>query len=103
MVAVSLVPVGSAFGMNWGNLSELLIGAAGDQERDRVATLLPTAQAAGFGIGAALMGLIANHAGFADATTRTEVQHVMVVVFTAATAIALPAAFAAYRVVNAQR
>jgi MFS family permease len=103
MVAVSLVPVGSAFGMNWGNLSELLIGAAGDQERDRVATLLPTAQAAGFGIGAALMGLIANHAGFADATTPTEVQHVMVVVFTAATAIALPAAFAAYRVVNAQR
>jgi MFS family permease len=103
LVAASLIPVGAAFGMNWGNLSELLIGAADDDERDRVAALLPTAQTAGFGIGAALMGLIGNLAGFADASTAESVQHVMVVVFTAATAVALPAAVAAYQVVSARR
>ncbi len=98
LVAFSLVPVGAAFGMNWGNLSELLIGAAKPDERDRVATLLPTAQAAGFGIGAALMGVIGNFAGFADASSVGDVQHVMTVVFTAATLVALPAAVAAYHV-----
>ncbi len=103
LVALSLLPVGAAFGMNWGNLSELLIGAAEDGERDRVAALLPTAQTAGFGIGAALMGLIGNLAGFANATSPADVQKVMVVVFASATVIALPAAFAAYRVVNARR
>ncbi len=103
LVALSLLPVGSAFGMNWGNLSELLIGAAAPEERDRVAALLPTAQTAGFGIGAALMGLIGNLAGFAEASGPTDVQQVMVVVFTAATLIALPAAFAAFRVVSVRR
>ena len=103
LVAVSLIPVGAAFGMNWGNLSELLIGAAEPGERDRVAALLPSAQTAGFGIGAALMGLIGNLAGFADASSAADVQRVMVVVFTFATAIALPAAFAAYRVVSVRR
>jgi MFS family permease len=103
LVAVSLVPVGAGFGMNWGNISELLIGASPDDERDRVAALLPTAQTAGFGIGAALMGLIGNSAGFAGAQTATEIQFVMVIVFAAATVIALPAALAAYRLVSMTR
>jgi MFS family permease len=103
LVALSLIPVGMAFGMNWGNLSEVLIGASRSDERDRVATLLPTAQAAGFGIGAAVMGLIGNAAGFADAKSVADIQFVMVVVFSAGTIIALPAALAAYKVISAPR
>ena len=66
MLTAQLV-LGTAFGTSWGALSQVVMEAAG-ADRDQASGLLPVVFSAGFGIGAALMGLIANSLGFASAT-----------------------------------
>ena len=65
MLTAQLV-LGAAFGASWGALSQVVMENAGD-DRDQASGLLPVVFSAGFGIGAALFGLIANALGFATA------------------------------------
>ncbi|WP_342361646.1 MFS transporter [Terrarubrum flagellatum] len=97
LLVVAQILVGGAFGACWGALSQAVMEAALEQERDRASALLPTAQSAGYAIGAALMGAIANMAGFASARAGAELQQAMVVVLMAGTALAIPALAAALR------
>lgn len=61
------VLVGAALGLSWGALAEVVMRAAGAEDRDRASGILPVVFSAGFGIGAALYGLYANGLGFAGA------------------------------------
>ena len=65
MVVAQLV-MGVAYGASWGSLSQVVMESAGS-ERDQASGLLPVVFSAGFGIGAALFGLVANGLGFATA------------------------------------
>ncbi len=57
---------GAGFGMMWGFVVRRVIAAAPEGERERASSALPTTQQIGFAVGAAVCGIIANAAGFAD-------------------------------------
>lgn len=89
MLAAQLV-LGVAFGTSWGALSQVVMESAG-ADRDQAAGLLPVVFSAGFGIGAALMGLVANGLGFATATG-ADLQGVMLSLIVMAGGLAVVAA-----------
>ncbi len=59
------VTIGVGFGLGWGFLNQVGAEAAPEAERDLAAALLPTTQNAGYALGAAVAGLIANATGYA--------------------------------------
>lgn len=65
LVALGQLSMGFGCGLGWGFLCQAVMDAAPPQERDHASALLPTVQSAGFGVGAALAGLIGNAAGYA--------------------------------------
>ena len=89
--------VGSGFGVTWGFLNQTVMEAAGDGERDRASGLLPTVQSAGYAVGGALTGLVANLAGLARAATPDDAILAVMVVFGVAAALAAGAFVAAIR------
>lgn len=66
LLTVSLIANGSAFGMSWSFLNQTLMMASADHERDKTSALLPTLQSAGYALGAAFAGLVANSAGLSE-------------------------------------
>lgn len=79
------VAIGAAFGLSWGHLSQTMMSAAPAEEIEKTASLLPTVLSAGYAIGAALMGLIGNLAGFAAIQSVADLQTAMrAVLFTGA-------------------
>jgi MFS family permease len=100
---VAQLLIGSAFGIVWGCLSQALMEIAPGEERYATSALLPTLYSAGFAIGAALMGLIGNLAGFASATADSDLQHALIVVFGSASALAIGALVAGIRIVTLLR
>ncbi len=96
LLFVSQAVVGAAFGAAWGAVSQVVMAAAPDADRDVTSGLLPVVLSAGYGIGAALLGLIANGAGFVGATGDA-LRQVMVVVFLTSAALAALALAAALR------
>lgn len=67
VVLPSQVVIGSGFGVSWAFLSQAVMEAARPGERDRASAMLPTVLSAGYAIGAALAGLVANAAGMREA------------------------------------
>jgi MFS family permease len=61
---VGQITSGSGFGFAWGFLSQAIMETAREGERDRATALVPTLQSAGYAIGAAFAGLVANNAGY---------------------------------------
>ena len=88
------VAIGAAFGLSWGHLSQTMMAAAPAEEIEKTASLLPTVLSAGYAIGAALMGLIGNLAGFAAIQSPLDLQTAMRAVLLSGAALAA-AAFAA--------
>ncbi len=90
LVLVGQITVGTGFGFAWGFLSQAVMETARPGERDRATALLPTLQSAGYAIGAAFAGLVANNAGYAvdDAAA---VRHAAIVLFAASTVASLAA------------
>jgi len=89
------VVIGAAFGVSWGALSQMVMEAAGP-ERDVASGLLPVVMSAGYGIGAALYGLVANASGFA--LESTDLRAVLLGVFGLAGGLALLGLLPAFRV-----
>jgi MFS family permease len=100
IVVVAQIMIGVSFGINWASLSQYLMEAVDEHERNVTAAFLPTSQSAGFAIGDALVGLIANLAGFATAKSANDIRQVLIVVFACGAAIAFPAIFAAWKAVR---
>ena len=65
-IAALVVVSNGGFGMIWGFIIKRIIGAAGADEKDRAASLLPITQQIGFALGASLSGLIANSLGVSE-------------------------------------
>lgn len=87
--------IGAAFGLSWGRLSQMVMEEAG-AERDMASGLLPVVMSAGYGIGAALYGTLANAVGFASAEGEG-LRGVLVLLFALAGGVALVALVPALR------
>ena len=95
LIVVAQALIGASYGASWAYTSQTIMEAARPEERDRASALLPTIQSAGYGIGAAIAGLIANGAGIAAAQTPAALTGVFVVTFALCAALSLPAVGAA--------
>jgi MFS family permease len=87
LVACQIV-IGCGFGISWAFLSQAVMTHARPGETDTASALLPTAQAAGYAIGAALSGLVAHAAGLSNALDPASLMHASRWIFAAAAAIA---------------
>ncbi|MEQ8446945.1 MAG: MFS transporter [Pelagibacterium sp.] len=95
LVVAAQILIGAAYGTSWAYTSQTIMETARPGERDRASALLPTIQSAGYGIGAAIAGLIANTAGVASAQTAPELTTALVITFALCAALSLPAVAAA--------
>jgi MFS family permease len=91
LLILSLIAIGSAFGMSWSFLNQTLMMTSDDHERDKTSALLPTLQSAGYALGAAFAGLIANNAGFSEHASDAIVRHSVSASFHFGFIILLPA------------
>lgn len=67
VVFIAQIVIGAGFGLCWATLSQTVMEGVEPEDRDRAAALLPTVQSAGFAIGAAVAGLVANADGLPQA------------------------------------
>lgn len=100
VVLLAQIMIGVAFGVNWASISQLLMEAVDEHERNVTAAFLPTSQSAGFAVGDATVGLVANLAGFATARAAEDVRYSLIVVFVFGAIVALPAILAARKTVR---
>lgn len=68
LIAVVAVLEGAGFGMAWTFVLRRATALASGQDKDRIASAMPTVQRLGYAVGAAYVGIVANAAGFADET-----------------------------------
>jgi len=100
VLIVGQVLIGCAFGMSWGFLSQILMEATPLAERDKTSTLLPTLHSAGFGLGGALAGFVANAAGLTDEVSPAALRFPLMVAFFGAVLWAVPAILAGRQAVR---
>ena len=98
VLLVAQVAVGLAFGLNWSPLSQVVMEAAPEAERDGTSALLPTIMAAGYGIGAAVFGVIGNALHYASAAGEA-LRFDMMAIFAIAAGIAVVSAVTGIRMV----
>lgn len=91
LVLPAQAAVGAGFGFSWGTLSQLMMDVSTEGERDRTSAMLPTLQSAGYAIGAAIFGLLANLMGFGEAVREPVLRDAMLPVFGGASLIAAAA------------
>lgn len=103
LVIAGQVVMGTGMGVNWGPLCQLLMNRADVAERDRTSAMLPTLQTAGYALGAAVFGLVANVAGFGDAADLDGARSGMVTAFVGAALVAVAAAVYGFRTVRLSR
>ncbi|WP_163267427.1 MFS transporter [Chelativorans alearense] len=95
-IVLMAVAQGAGFGMLWGFLIRRVVAAAGEAERDQASAAMPTTQQMAFALGAALSGIVANMAGFAQGGGEA-MEDVAVWVFAAFVPIAALGAAAVWR------
>ncbi len=103
LIILAQACIGTAFGINWGSISELLMHAAPENERALASSLLPTSQSGGFALGASLSGLTGNLLGIAGATSAADIRTILSQVFLIAAVAALPSIPLAWLVVRRAR
>lgn len=96
VVLAGQMSIGAGFGVSWGFLSQSVMESARDGERDRASALLPTLQSAGYAIGAAVAGLVANAANYPQATTPEALRDATMTIFAVSTMIGLAAMIAGF-------
>jgi len=68
--AVAAIAIlGFGIGLAWGHIGRFVLEAAGEADRDRVTSVMPTMQSIGVAFGSAAAGLVANANGFAHDLT----------------------------------
>jgi MFS family permease len=68
LIAIFAAMEGGGFGMAWTFILRRATSLAPEGERERISGAIPTVQRLGYATGAAFVGLVANAAGFGDAT-----------------------------------
>ncbi|QYO78164.1 MFS transporter [Devosia salina] len=100
ILIVAQLAIGMGFGISNGYTMLTIMEASSDAERDRTSALLPTTQSAGNALGAALAGVAANAAGYAQATDNAAILLAIVPLFVVAVVFAGLAFLAALRMVH---
>jgi len=100
LMIAAQVTMGAGMGLNWGPLCQLLMNRAPDSDRDRTSAMLPTLQTAGYALGAAVFGLVANLAGFGDTADLDGARTGMIAAYAGATLVAIAAAVFGVRTVR---
>jgi len=103
LVVAGQVIMGTGMGVNWGPLCQLLMNRTGGAERDRTSAMLPTLQTAGYALGAAIFGLVANLAGFGDTADLEGARTGMVAAYAGAALVATIAAVFGFRTIRVSR
>ncbi|MHA6298932.1 MFS transporter [Devosia sp. CAU 1758] len=100
ILIVAQLAIGMGFGISNGYTMLTIMEASSDAERDRTSALLPTTQSAGNALGAALAGVAANAAGYAQASDSATILVAIIPLFMVAVAFAALAFLAALRMVH---
>ncbi len=100
ILIVAQLAIGMGFGISNGYTMLTIMEASSDAERDRTSALLPTTQSAGNALGAALAGVAANAAGYAQAGDNATILVAIIPLFIVAVAFAALAFLAALRMVH---
>ena len=90
----------AGFGMMWGFIIKRIIGAASSAEKDRAASMIPITQQAGFALGAAFAGLIANGLGLNETISNDGLRTISFWLFAGFVPIALIGNVTAWRFVG---
>ncbi len=90
---IGQIVIGGGYGISWGFLSQTVMEGARDGERDRASASVPTLQSAGYALGAAIAGLVANAAGY-TVTDATALRSAAMTVFATSVAIGVLAVIA---------
>ena len=98
-IIVTAIIANGGFGMMWGFIIKRIVDESPDDDRDRASSLLPLTQQAGFAIGAALSGLIANGFSLSDSSSNEVIVTVAFWLFAGFVPIALLANMTAWRFV----
>lgn len=91
---------GVGFGLAWTFILRRTLRLTSVGERDRLASAMPTTQRLGYAVGAALMGVAANAAGFRDGVSEADAPVVGAVVFAASLPLALIGLWALARLLS---
>lgn len=100
ILIIAQLAIGMGFGISNGYTMLTIMEASSDAERDRTSALLPTTQSAGNALGAALAGVAANAAGYAQASDNAAILLAIVPLFAVAVVFAGLAFLAALRMVH---
>jgi len=98
LLAICQVLNGAGFGVGWGYLNQAVAMGASPAERDLASALVPTTQSAGYAIGAAVAGLVANASGYSGALATHGSAAMAAWIFGVGAAIATIAVLASFRV-----
>ena len=100
LIALFALIEGAGFGMAWTFILRLAGNIAPESEKERIAAALPTVQRAGYALGAAYIGIIANTAQLDSADQVQIVQQATFWIFMACLPFALLGLLAAWRFVR---
>jgi MFS family permease len=103
ILIVGQFAIGMGFGISNGYTMLTIMEASNEAERDRTSALLPTTQSAGNALGAALAGVAANAAGYAEASNNAGILAAIVPLYLVAIVSATLAFIAALRMVRLAR
>ena len=103
LVVVFAVVQGGGFGMAWTFLLRQATNFAPTDDKQRIAGAIPTVQRLGYALGAAIIGIVANSAGFAEAVDRVDIIHAGMIIFAACFPIAILGLIAMTCLVSANR
>lgn len=100
LICLFALTEGAGFGMAWTFIMRRAEDIAATSERDRLAAALPTIHRLGYALGAAIMGIVANAAGFSEGITPQSAQSAAFWIFAASLPFAAIGLFAAWRFVR---
>ena len=103
LIAVGSLMVGSGFGASWSFLVRRAIELAGSEEKERMASAIPTVQRLGYALGAAYTGIIANASGFVSADSAADLLPISYLIFGLALVPAVIGLAATFRFVSLKR
>ncbi len=81
LVAVGALAQGGGFGLAWSFMLRRAILLADPDDKERIASAIPTTQRLGYGLGAAFAGMVANGWGFSQTASQSTMEDVAIAIF----------------------
>ena len=82
-MAVLSVVEGAGFGIAWAFIPRCVSSLAKPEEVERTSGAVPTAQAMGYALGAAYIGIVANASGFDESAEKLSAEFSAIAIFSA--------------------